>query len=200
METNDPKRDYLMKELKIPNSIFRCEVDPVTAKPYISLYLIAEDIKLMITCMDSLILAQKAVKPHALIVVALWQKVIVDYGKIFSKSKDRFSTLEVSLYFKEDQEKKLHEAIILIRNSLIAHRGDNDFEYHIMAADVVGTEENCNVLFSVPGFKSFGNYFEPVVMRRHLKQLLKKVNKQLSKKIGKLEQHVYEEMGLVPNL
>jgi len=126
--------------------------------------------------------------------------MIISYGKIFSKSNDGFSTLEATFYFKEEKDKLLHQKIINIRNSYIAHRGYNDFEYNTFLLDLVGTDQKCYVEISAPGLKKVGHFIEPIIMRRYLKNLYKKVIRQLALKRDKFESDIYENLGLDANL
>lgn len=194
------REDYLLKKVERTDQLMRYEVNSRTAKPIISLYLITGDIAEMITCIDTLIILEKFKPINLLMVSALWEKMIIAYGKIFSESKDGFSKLEYQQYFKEAGEITLHNEILKIRHSYLAHRGNNEFEYHIMLVDLVGTEQNCQLEFSVPGLKTIGNYFQPMKIKRHLKNLGKRVKAQLHAKMQKLEVNIYQELGLMPNL
>jgi len=199
MEVDEQKKNRLIELVSRKDSLMQREIAPETAKPIISLYLISNDIQEMILCIDSVSLLSRIVNLDNLTIAALWEKMIISYGKIFTNSKDGFSTLEAAVYFKEEMDLLLHQKIMNTRNSYIAHRGYNDYEYNIMLVDVIGNESNCHIQISAPGFKLSGHYFDPVTVRKHLKALLKKVNHQLGLKRDKLERNIYEELGLMAN-
>jgi len=200
METDNTLKDFLLNTVSRKDSIMRYEIDNVIAKPIISLHLILLDIEEMIGCMDNIILLGKVKNANNLIVSALWEKAIISYGKIFSKSNDGFSSIESSTYFKNDGDIMRHNMIIDTRNNYIAHRGYNDFEYNIMVLDVVGTEEECYMEFSVPSLRKVGDYFNPNTVRKHFRNLSKKVKRQLALKRNKLELRFFQEIGLDPKL
>jgi hypothetical protein len=177
--------------------LYRYKVHTKTATRYISKYLACRDLEEMIVCLDSLKLMKDLTKANAFLVTALWEKVLVGYGKLFLAG-DGFSKLVPDDYFKEDSM-QLHEAMMTVRHSYLAHRGHNEFEYYVMLADLVGTEDNCRLELFVPGYKKMGHYFEPVAVRQHVKNLHKKLKRELSEQVSWLHHDLAFELGLEPN-
>jgi hypothetical protein len=89
--------------------------------------------------------------------------------------------------------------MMIVRNSYLAHRGHNEFEYYVMLADLVGTEDNCQLELLVPGYKKMGHYFEPVTVRQHVKNLHRKLKRELSEQVSWLQHDLAFELGLEPN-
>lgn len=165
----------------------------------ISWYLISRDLDEMISCMDLAYMLGKTPNISLLVVPALWEKMIIAYGKIFGGSQDGYSTLQRDKMV-DKIDLPLHDQLIAARNSYVAHRGENNFENHKLILSLEGTEDNCHIQFIVPWSKPFGQYGDPVILRRYLKRIRKKVLKQLAYMKESYEKKIFEDLGLKPNL
>src|SRR5437868_15366020 len=76
------------------------EVIPERAKPLTSLYLISQDLNVVLQSIQKAerLSRIKSIKIDQLIIAALYEKAIMTYGKVFLKSEDGFSKLEVKEY------------------------------------------------------------------------------------------------------
>jgi hypothetical protein len=71
--------------------------------------------------------------PDKVLCFALWQSVIITYGKCFTENKAGLSKLEKSILDgKQQQLKDLHEVLMDLRHSYIAHRDDTDKEQAVV--------------------------------------------------------------------
>ena len=196
MKTYTHIQDILYKKASSREHLVQYEVPPDQAKKLISWYLISKDIQEMIDCMTLATAFGKIKNLNPLLISGVWEKLLITYGKIFSASKDGYTTLNVK--FVDNGDLVRHNKLIAIRNSYLAHRGENDFEHHTLIASVAGTEVNCKIEFLVPEVKIIGHYENPVLVRQYLKRLKKKVEKQLAYKKEKLERTLYADLGLEP--
>lgn len=181
------------------NYIVQYEAPPgKDTQKIISWYLIRRDLDDMVSCMDLVNVLGKNPNVSLLVVPALWEKMIIAYGKIFGGSKDGYTTLQRKMI--DNADLPLHDQLIQIRHSFVAHRGENDFENHKLILSVEGTEDNCHVQFIVPWSKPAGQYGNPVIVRRYLKRIRKKVLRQLAHLKESYEKEIFEDLGLTPNL
>lgn len=100
------------------------------AKPAISLYLIQSDLEEISNCITK---AEGFIDKDELLLRSVWKNAVVTYGKIFAKSKDGFTSLEKSDCISE-KYLDIHNELIALRNSFIAHRGDNEVENSMLLA------------------------------------------------------------------
>jgi len=196
MKKDSRIQDMLYTQAALREHLVQYEIPADQAKKLISWYLISKDIQEMMDCMTLATAFGKVKKVNPLLITGMWEKLLITYGKIFSSSKDGYSTLNVK--FVDNGDLVLHHKLLAIRNSYLAHRGENDYEHHTLIVSLAGTETNCKLEFLVPEVKLIGQYDNPVLVRQYLKRLKKKVEKQLAYKKEKLEQTVYSELGLEP--
>jgi len=175
MKIDEAQKEQFLKTVIREDSLICYEYTGKKRKPIISLYLIAQDLAEIMGWLQSAILFGKIKNAPQPTISLLWEKIIISYGKNFTQSDDGFSKLEASAYFEEVDELIFHNEIMTARNSYVAHRGHNDFEYHTLLVSLAGTEEKCYVEISVPTLKKTGHYFDPQKMRKYLKALSKKV-------------------------
>jgi hypothetical protein len=187
----------LLKATKRNDGSLRFKVVDQKAKPIISLWLISQDIVEMIACLDRMVKVQKIKEIDKLIPTSLWEKMIVSYGKIFSNSNSGFSKIEAKHYFTSARSVDIHKKLIDIRNSYLAHRGYNEYEYSIMVMDLVEKSGKNSFEFSFPSLKQIGHYNKNhKSILRHLKMLRKQVEKNLNGKIKKLQNFILDEIGV----
>jgi hypothetical protein len=196
MKMDSRIQDLLYTQASSREHLVQYEIPTDQAKKLISWYLISKDIQEMMDCMSLATTFGKVKKVDPLLISGMWEKLLITYGKIFSASKDGYTTLNVK--FVDNDDLVLHHKLIAIRNSYLAHRGENDYEHHTLIASLAGTETNCKIEFLVPEVKMIGHYENPVLVRQYLKRLKKKVDKQLTFKREKLEQELYASLGLEP--
>lgn len=119
------------------------EIESRYSKLIISLWLIQVNLE------ESVYLINKAVTLEAnepynvdeIIISALWHKAIAIYGKMFTKSTGRYSTLEVPPYILIDEDRRIHETRMNCRHNHVAHLDLNEFENLLLVA-VLNKEDN----------------------------------------------------------
>ena len=92
------------------------------------LYLIQNDLKEISDCLRQI---EKPNKKNSIVISALWKHVIISYAKNFTKSDEGYSSMEKRDCIKHDQI-ELHEKIMNLKNSFIAHRGENNIENSLL--------------------------------------------------------------------
>lgn len=90
-----------------------------------SFMLIREDLTFILDITKQLISLKESADPNSTIELALWQSVLITYGKCFTDNKAGFSKFEKSQIKKHDKKYHvLHEHLMELRHSYIAHRDD----------------------------------------------------------------------------
>ncbi|WP_316851581.1 hypothetical protein [Pedobacter agri] len=98
-----------------------------------SYMLIREDLKFLIEIVDILIDLKKQANQNDTLSLALWQSLIVTYGKCFTENKAGMSKLEQSVFENQDEvHRAVHESLMSLRHSYIAHRDDMESEQAIV--------------------------------------------------------------------
>jgi hypothetical protein len=121
-----------------------------------SFMLIREDLKFMADVTGKLIAFQSHNPPDKMLCFALWQSVIISYGKCFTENKAGMSKLEKSLLDGKDQKfQDLHDTLMDLRHSYIAHRDDTEKEQAI-------------VFMKIPKDKDLGDQTEYQIRSRKL--------------------------------
>ena len=94
-----------------------------------SFMLIREDLYFILDVAENLLSLKESAEPDAAIQLALWQSMLITYGKCFTENKAGFSKLEKSLFEKyQTKYQLLHENMMGLRHSYIAHRDDTEHE------------------------------------------------------------------------
>lgn len=94
-----------------------------------SFMLIREDLTFVLDITKQLISLKESTDPNAAIELALWQSILITYGKCFTENKAGFSKLEKSQLEQHDMKYQLlHEHLMELRHSYIAHRDDTVHE------------------------------------------------------------------------
>lgn len=113
---------------KYPNNLLYVIPDQFTKKLK-SFMLIREDLSFISQITEQLISLKESPSYNEITELALWQSIIITYGKCFTENKAGMSKLEKSIV--EQHGKKyqdMHEHLMDIRHSYIAHRGDTVHE------------------------------------------------------------------------
>lgn len=197
--TEEQKAEFLKMVLKSGN-LEEYEYHGKRAKPFISLYLFKQDLVEILGWLDTVILLSQIKQVNLAAISVFWEKIIVTYARNFTRSKHHYSKFEITEYLSGADELAFHEQIMTVRNTFIAHREENDFEYHTVLVVLAGAPESCQLEISVPTIKKIGHYFDPVKMRRYLKKLFKKVDRQLNIKRDDLERFLFDELQLEVSL
>ncbi|TKC06672.1 hypothetical protein FA048_15825 [Pedobacter polaris] len=115
---------YKMLKDKYPNSILYVMPEQLTKKLK-SFMLIREDLSFVTQVTEQLISLKESHNPNDIIEFALWQSIIITYGKCFTDNKAGMSKLEKSLFEKYDKKyQEVHDHLMHLRHSYIAHRDD----------------------------------------------------------------------------
>lgn len=94
-----------------------------------SFMLIREDLTFVLDITKKLISLKESADPNEAIELALWQSILITYGKCFTENKAGFSKLEKSQLEQHDTKYQLlHEHLMELRHSYIAHRDDTVHE------------------------------------------------------------------------
>ncbi|RZK59010.1 MAG: hypothetical protein EOO91_06405 [Pedobacter sp.] len=119
---------YNMLKDKYPNNILYVMPEQLTKKLK-SFMLIREDLSFVTQVTEQLISLKESLNPNDIIEFALWQSIIITYGKCFTDNKAGMSKLEKSLFEKYDKKyQEIHDHLMLLRHSYIAHRDDTVYE------------------------------------------------------------------------
>lgn len=109
---------------KYPNNLLYVIPDQFT-KRLKSFMLIREDLFFISQIAKELISLKESPQSNDIIEFALWQSIIITYGKCFTESKAGLSKLEKSIFENFDNKyQTLHEHLMEFRNKYIAHRDD----------------------------------------------------------------------------
>nr|WP_121272491.1 hypothetical protein [Pedobacter schmidteae] len=113
---------------KYPQSLLYVMPDELSKKLK-SFMLIREDLTFILDVAEQLISLKESDDPSTTIEFALWQSILITYGKCFTENKAGFSRLEKSLLEKYNVKYQLlHEHLMELRHSYIAHRDDTEHE------------------------------------------------------------------------
>lgn len=166
------------------------------AIPLISLHLIQLDIvKAIESIKKTIILFKlKSVEVDDLIISSLWMQAVSCYAKAFTKSEDGFSKLEAQFYFKSDRALNIHEELMTLRNSYIAHRGNNEFEKSLFVVSI--DKSNITRTYIFPTILKKGHYFKNYKSKlKHLEHLEKVINNQLQKKLKAIDSIIVKNIN-----
>lgn len=120
------------------NLLYIMSVD--LSKKLKSFMLIREDLMFVLDTTKQLISLKESADPNATIELALWQSILITYGKCFTENKAGFSKLEKSLFEQHDKKYQLlHEHLMELRHSYIAHRDDTVHEQAVVFIKVSKT-------------------------------------------------------------
>lgn len=115
---------YLTLKDKYPNNLLYVIPDQFTKKLK-SFMLIREDLFFISQITEQLISLKESPNSNNITEFALWQSIIVTYGKCFTENKAGMSKLEKSIFEKHDKKyQDIHDHLMEVRHSYIAHRGD----------------------------------------------------------------------------
>lgn len=105
-----------------------------------SFMLIREDLTFVLEITKKLIILKESADSNAAIELALWQSILITYGKCFTENKAGFSKLEKSQLEQYGMKYQLvHEHLMELRHSYIAHRDDTVHEQAIVFIKVSKT-------------------------------------------------------------
>lgn len=161
------------------------------AKPAISLYLIQNDLTLIANCLTK---AESYVDKDELLVSSLWKNAVVTYGKIFAKSDDGFTSLEKSDCI-SDKYLKVHNELISLRNSFIAHRGDNEVENSMLLTYEKRENGLVNFEYTIPTAIQIGHLINDIdVIKDLISELKTIVENKLNKKLKGIDTLLWKEL------
>ncbi|WP_316789638.1 hypothetical protein [Pedobacter frigoris] len=110
---------------KYPNNLLYVIPDQFTKKLK-SFMLIREDLSFVSQVTEQLIFLKESSNFNHTTELALWQSIIITYGKCFTENKAGMSRLEKSIYEKYDKKyERMHDHLMDLRHSYIAHRDDS---------------------------------------------------------------------------
>ncbi|WP_316812900.1 hypothetical protein [Pedobacter heparinus] len=109
---------------KYPNNLLYVMPDRFTKKLK-SFMLIREDLFFISQIAEELISLRESPGSNYMTEFALWQSIIITYGKCFTENMAGMSKLEKSVFEPHDKKyQEIHDHLMDLRHSYIAHRGD----------------------------------------------------------------------------
>lgn len=91
-----------------------------------SFMLIKEDLVFVSQVAEQLIVSRESQNSNVIMESALWQSIVITYGKCFMENKAGMSKLERSMLEKHDMKyQDIHDRLIEVRHKYIAHRDDS---------------------------------------------------------------------------
>lgn len=119
----------MLKQIKAENlDSFNYVVPNLFTRKVRSFMLIREDLLFIRDIVTRLIDLSGSKTPDKILCLALWQSVIVTYGKCFTENKAGMSKLERSVLDGHQALQGLHDLLMDLRHSYIAHRDDTEHE------------------------------------------------------------------------
>ena len=156
------------------------------AKKSVSYMLIREDLLFIKESCIRLIACKKAEQQDRLLITALWQSIIVTYGKCFTENEGGFSKLTKDI-INSDEFNNTHERLMDLRHSFIAHRDDSEKEMGFIYMRLPATGELTNQTeFRIQSSKQWAPSIEEakqyLILFDHLiEATMEKINKQTQK-------------------
>jgi hypothetical protein len=167
------------------------------AKPTISLYLIQTDLEQINDCLTK---AESYLNKDDLLVISLWKNAVVTYGKIFAKSNDGFTSLEKSDCISE-KHLEIHDELISLRNSFIAHRGNNGVENSMLMAYEKRENGFISFEYTIPTAMQIGHLINDIELIKDLISELKTiVENKLNKKLKGIDTLLWKELEIAGKL
>jgi hypothetical protein len=161
------------------------------AKPAISLFLIQNDLQEIRDCLKEV---ENYVDKNNLLVKALWKNAVISYGKIFAKSDDGFTSLEKLDCISEKYE-KIHDKLISLRNSFIAHRGYNEVENSMLLTYEKRENGLISFEYTIPTAIQVGHLISEIdIVKELILELSKLVEKKLHKKLKGIDTILWKEL------
>jgi hypothetical protein len=162
-----------------------------------SYMLIREDLRFITEIVTKLIPLKSEAEPDRAMCFALWQSVIITYGKCFTENKAGLSKLERSALNGNEGLQDLHDRIMQLRHAYVAHRGDTEHEQAVVFMKMDKTKDTgqqteyqikSRKLLS-PGAGALGGYLELFNL------LLEEVAKKIQKHSEKAHQAFFEKLS-----
>ncbi|RZJ77583.1 MAG: hypothetical protein EOO47_16365 [Flavobacterium sp.] len=126
MKEKEKAKTDIYKALRssYPNNLLY-EMPELLSKKLRSFMLIREDLSFIEKIAEQLIFSRQSSSSNSVIERALWQSIIITYGKCFTETKAGMSKLEKALFAKHGEKyESMHNHLMDIRHSYIAHRGE----------------------------------------------------------------------------
>lgn len=156
------------------------------AKKSVSYMLIREDLLFIREACTRLIDCKMAEHQDKLLITALWQSIIVTYGKCFTENDGGFSRLTKDI-IKSNQFCDTHDRLMDLRHSFVAHRDDSEKEMGFIYMRLPANGELTNQTeFRIqsskqwsPGIEEAQQYLE--LFDSLIEAVMEKINKQTQK-------------------
>ncbi|OBW39568.1 hypothetical protein AB670_04109 [Chryseobacterium sp. MOF25P] len=121
---NEELNKEIIKKYNELNRRQHIRISDKFAKRAISFKLILIDLDTILDCFEIITTSQNK---EELVLNSVWNNIIITYGKIFTKSKNGFTSL-VEQHCIKTEYKNIHNELRDLRNKFIAHREDNEIE------------------------------------------------------------------------
>lgn len=132
---------------------------------------------------------------NGLVVSALWRQGIGCYARCFTRSEDGFQSLDAKKIMSRSQL-IMHEALMGLRHTFIAHRGKNDLEDGFVIAFQVKGESGSSWKLEPIELLQKGRYMEPVEeVERHILEVLDIAVKRFEHHRAGVERKLNEKFG-----
>jgi hypothetical protein len=182
----------------LENCIMEVSNELKLSKPTITLQLILNDINKALNSIEKAVKLSQINNIDDLIITGLWQQAIMSYCRCFRNSEDGFSTLNPKLYLKSLRAYKIHADMMTIRDSYIAHRGNNEFENVVFLTKPSYKNGKYYFEFSILSANRQGHYFSSYkTIVKHMLMIRKKVEKRLKLKIKIVNKVISDKINLL---
>ncbi|MGB3526195.1 MAG: hypothetical protein WBB32_09540 [Flavobacteriales bacterium] len=155
-----------------------------------NLWLAQEDVQEAIACIEKVnSLVISIPKLDDLIVSALWEKAIMNYGRCFNSPVK----LQASYYFKSVEAKQVHKDLYSLRQEYIGHQGAHN-RYRLEVVVIPrAVEGGYKIEYHFPSIKGVGHFFEPSVIISHLKTFGLILERVMEKEMNGLNEEIWKE-------
>ncbi|MGG7437384.1 hypothetical protein ACQ7CU_04815 [Chryseobacterium arthrosphaerae] len=156
-----------------------------------SLKLIIIDLHTILECLDRI---RQTEKQDEIILNSLWNNLIVTYGKIFTKSKNGFTSLVKNQIIKSEYE-KIHDELIDLRNKFVAHREDNEIENALLLISEYRNNGNVAFAYHLPVVMQTSSPIKDLELLYNLiNDLEKTINEKIYENLKKIDDKLWEEI------
>jgi len=161
------------------------------SKSATSLKLIIIDLHTILECLNRI---RQTEKQDEIILNSLWNNLIVTYGKIFTKSKNGFTSLVKNQIIKSEYY-KIHDQLIDLRNKFVAHREYNEIENALLLISEYRNNGNVAFEYHLPVVLQASSPIKDLDLLHNLiNDLNKTVKEKLNKNIKRIDDKLWEEI------
>ena len=142
MEEQDKKKQLIIALMEqVANTeepVFSYVIPLIFSKKLASFSMIREDILFAKAAFERMRDMKAEAEKDSLIISSLYYAAVAQYGRCFNENKGGHSKLEPSDLFTEADaaQRTAHDELMIMRNSFVAHRDDNDYEQALVTMHI----------------------------------------------------------------